>query len=71
MYYLIEISDTTGGVAKAIYSKADLDAAAMQLHQTLASAMANSAVSSCLCMVIDGRGAVQRYEYWGRESDAV
>jgi len=70
MYYLIEISNTTSGIAKAITSKDTLDTAAMQLHQTLASAMANEAVSSCMCMVIDGRGAVQRYEYWER-SDAV
>ena len=70
MYYLIEISDTTGGVAKAITGKDSLDSATMQLHQTLASAMANSAVSSCLCMIIDARGAVQRYEFWER-GDAV
>ena len=68
MYYLIEITDTTGGIAKAITDKADLTAATMSLHQTMASAMANSAVNSCMCMIINGTGAVQRYEYWEREA---
>ena len=66
MFYLIEISNTTSGIAKAIYDKDSLDAASMQLHQTFASAMANEDVSSCLCMIIDGHGNTQRYEYWER-----
>ena len=64
--YLIEVSVTTSGTAKAITSKTDLDAALMSLHQTMASAMANANVSSCLCMVIDQYGAVIRNEYWAR-----
>lgn len=68
MFYLIEISDTASGVAKAITEKTSLDSAYMTLHQTLASAMANEQVHSCMCMVIDAVGAVQRYEYWERAS---
>ena len=69
MYFLIEISDTSSGIAKAIWEKTDLTAATMQLHQTLASAMANSAVRSCVCMVIDAQGAIMRSEYWEREAE--
>ena len=52
MYYFIEIDETAGGIAKAITGKATLQEAEMQFHQTLASAMANSNVSSCMCMII-------------------
>ena len=71
MYYLIEITDTNSGVAKAITSKSDITTAIMSLHQVLASAMANANVSSCACLVLDAKGTVQRYEYWERENDAV
>lgn len=63
MYYFIEISNVTNGTAKAITEKPGLQEAEMQFHQTLASAMANPDVSSCMVMIIDSRGAVQRYEY--------
>lgn len=66
MYYFIEITTTEQGVAKAITDKNDLNSANMQLHQTFASAMANDDVSACLCMIINDKGAVQRYEYWER-----
>ena len=68
MYYLIEVTDTKSGIAKAITDKSTLNDATMQLHQTLASAMANSNVNSCMAMVIDAHGSVQRYEYWEREA---
>ena len=68
MFYLIEKTTTSSGVAKAITTKNDQNSAVMQLHQTLASAMANSSVSSCLCMVINDTGAVLRHEFWQREA---
>ena len=68
MYYLIEISETATGTAKAITEKASRTEAKMALHQTFASAMANNAVDSCLCIVIDAHGATQAYEYWQREA---
>ena len=71
MYYFIEIQNTTSGVAKAITEKATLLDAEMQLHQTLASAMANSDVSSCMCMIVNGRDAVQRFEFWERSNSEV
>lgn len=67
MYYLIEKTVTTSGTAKAIWDKDTLDLATSQLHQTLASAMVNPDVSSCLCMVMDERGVVVRHDYWERE----
>ncbi|MBO7667766.1 MAG: hypothetical protein J6T26_04820 [Firmicutes bacterium] len=66
MFYVIEITIVSGTAAKAVWDKESLEAAKMQFHQTLASAMANPNVSSCLCMVIDGRGAVINCEYWER-----
>lgn len=69
MYYLIEISTTNEGVAKAIWDRETLDLATMQLHQTLASAMANENVQSCLCMVINSKGDTQRYDYWERTNE--
>lgn len=66
MYYLIEITTTGDGVAKAIWDKNTLDDAYMQLHQTFASAMANQNVQNCMCMVIDNKGVTMRHEYWER-----
>ena len=67
MYYLIEKTVSNGASAKAIWEKETIDLALMQLHQVLASAMANQNVSSALCMVIDERGNVVRpAEYWER-----
>ena len=66
MYYLIEKSTTSSGVAKAFTDKSDLTQAQMAFHQTIASAMANSAVQNILVMVIDERGGTQNYEYWER-----
>ena len=70
MYYLVEITVANGTPAKAVWEKNTQDDALMQLHQTLASAMANPAAASCLCMVIDGRGMVARQEYWERTNVA-
>ena len=69
MFYLVEISVVNGTAAKAVWDKASMDAAVMQLHQTMASAMANANASSCLCMVIDDHGAVYRHEYWERAEE--
>lgn len=66
MYYLIEVSDTTSGTAKAIWDKPSLDSATMALHQTMASAMANENALSCLCMVISEKGETLRFDYWER-----
>ena len=71
MYYLIEKTVTTNGTAKAITDKASKDEALMVLHQTIASAMANATVSSCLCLIIDEIGSTIRHEYWERGVDDV
>jgi len=70
MFYVIEITTVSGTPAKAIWDKDSLEAAKMQYHQTLASAMANQNASSCLCEVIDGRGTVICHEYWERANVA-
>lgn len=66
MFYLIEKTTTAAGTAKAIWDKPSLDAAVISLHQTMASAMANAEAQTALTMIIDEKGAVQRYEYWVR-----
>ena len=69
MYYLIEKTTTqTGSPAKAISEKPNIDNAMMTLHQVMASAMANSAVTSALVMIIDERGAIQASDYWERSN---
>lgn len=69
MYYLIEITNTNSGIAKTITEKNSLNLATMNLHQVLASAMANENVVSCMCMIIDAIGTIKRYEYWEREAE--
>lgn len=71
-YFLIEISKTLNGqVAKAIWEKETLDLALMQLHQTLASAMANENVDYILVQIIDGRGANYRSEFYQRQVEST
>ena len=64
-YLLLErtlLSD--GTTPQAVWTKESFKDAIMQLHQTLASAMANANVVSCLCMVITEEGEVLRKEYY-------
>lgn len=67
--YLLQIIQTTSGPVKAIGNDVDYDAALMEFHQTLASAMANPTVQSAMCQIIDGHGAPQKTEYWERRTD--
>ena len=66
-YYLIEIADTTDGVAKAITEKTTEDDVMMVYHQTLASARANKKCKSILAYVISGKGGYLVSEYWERK----
>ncbi len=68
MYYLIEITTYSNGTptAKGVYTHDSADAAAAAFHQKMAGAISNAAYASELCIIIDGRGAVQRYEFWER-----
>lgn len=68
MFYVIQISTTTEGVAKAITEQSTKDLATMEFHQVLASAMANANVSECVCMVVTSTGAIVRNEYYKREA---
>lgn len=65
-HYIIEATVMKdGSCPKAIYLKEDRNQAIMQFHQTLASAMSNDKVESCLCMVINEYGNTEiadRYE---------
>ena len=66
-FYLIEISNLKDGTEpKAVWAKDNYDTAQMQYHQTLASAMANQNVVSCLCQIIDGKGKVYMSQFWER-----
>lgn len=66
MFYIIEKSVTTEGTAKAINEQSDYDLAVMQLHQVMASAIANPIVKTALCIIMDERGATKKAEYWER-----
>lgn len=68
MFYIIQIVNTTEGVAKAITEQSTLDLAKMEFHQILASAMANENVSEALAMVISSSGAVYANEYYKRSN---
>ena len=66
MYYLVEIAVTSSGTAKAINGPMDYNAAIMQMFQVIASAIANTSVSSCCCIVLDEHGNTVRNEFWER-----
>ena len=70
MYYLIEITTYSNGSADAyaVYPQESLDAASAAFHGKMAGAIRSENYASELCMIIDGRGAVQRYEFWQRQS---
>lgn len=72
MYYLVEITNYEDNTpeAKAIYSYETHDDALAAFFQKMRGAIVNSNYASELCMIIDGRGAVQRYEYWERQNVA-
>ena len=70
MYYLIEITtynDSTP-TGKAIYSYETHDEALATFFQKMRGAIVNPNYASEMCMIIDGRGAVQRYEFWERQN---
>lgn len=66
MFFLIEITSTASETAKAVWEHSNITSATMALFQGMASAMANANVNTAMFMVIDGTGAIQRYEYWER-----
>ena len=71
MFYLIEIStynDSTP-IAKAIYSYETHDEALAAFYGKMRGALVNSSYQSELCMIINERGSVQRYEYWQQQSN--
>lgn len=57
MYYVVEVSTTENGTAKAVTEKETLDGAKMLFHQVMASIMANNKVESGLCVVLDANGS--------------
>ena len=61
-FYVVEISTTAEGTAKAVTEKADFNEAKMLYHQILASMMANANVTTGICTIIDGEGR-QLIEY--------
>lgn len=68
MFYLIEITTYEDNTKDAygVYPQETLDVATASFHQKMAGAIRNENYASELCLLIDGRGAVQRYEYWER-----
>lgn len=71
MFYLIEITKYNNGTADGygVYSYATLDEAVAAYHGKLRGAIVNETYASELCMIINGIGAVQRYEYWERSAE--
>lgn len=72
MFYLVEITaykDSTP-VGKAIYGAYTKDEALAAFFQKMRGAIVNENYASEMCMIVDERGAVQRYEYWVRQNVA-
>lgn len=55
-YFILEITTTEAGTAKAITEVSTLDNAKMLFHQIMASAYANNDVTYALAQIIDDRG---------------
>lgn len=55
-YFVIEITTTADGTAKAIHEKESEAAARMVYHQIKASAYANDKVTFALCQIVDENG---------------
>lgn len=68
-YYLLQATNflSSKDEARALFGYNNLDEVLSAFHSTLASAMANSDVSSCLCQVISHNGQATKTEYWERE----
>ena len=68
MYYLVQIQKFNNGdaSAKALFEYGTITEATGAAYSVLASSIANANISSVLCQVIDGKGAVLKYEYWER-----
>lgn len=67
MLYLVEIANTSSGIAKAITEKEDINTARMVYHQTMASAMANPAVNAMTVVVLSEAGNTVIQDYWVRQ----
>lgn len=48
-----------------------MDEAVAAYHGKLRGAIVNDIYASELCMIANGIGAVQRYEYWERKTEEV
>ena len=68
MFYLIEITtyNNSTPVAKGVYNYNTLDEALASFFGKLRGAIINETYATELCIIIDGRGSVKRYEYWER-----
>ena len=69
MSYLVNITTMKdGSVPKAIYEYSDTDNGKAAMYQTLASAIANENVATCMCLLINAVGATLAYEVYTREA---
>lgn len=70
-FYVVEISTTAEGTAKAIAEKEDFNEARMLYHQILASMMANTNVTEGICTIIDSnaRQLIDFTEKFVREAE--
>ena len=68
-YFVIEMSNDGSATAKAIYEYADLNAAMIAYHNTLASIRGNAAVKWGMVQVINEYGTESAKERFERHDD--
>lgn len=69
MYYLTTIqrfNDETPE-AKSLFDYATLDMAKAAMYSTLSSSIANQAIDTVLCTILDNDSLIVKYEKWVRE----
>lgn len=67
MCYLFEKTEATGSAPViAVWAKDNINVACSSLYSIMSSATANENVNNCLCMILDERGGVIKYDYWER-----
>ena len=72
MYYTITIQKftNTDPEASSMLGYATIQAATSACFSTLASAAADNTIKSCMCLIINSEGAVQRFEKYDAPAQA-
>lgn len=72
MFYVITIQKfkNTDPEASSMLGYATIQAATSACFSTLASAAADDTIKSCMCLIINSEGAVQRFEKYDAPAQA-